>query len=188
MLHSVNYFNAMKKTLLLFAFIFTVNYTLKAQEKHAFFTSSLNFTFALNENYVLFEPDDNENMFKFSAIFIRTGFGYQFNNRWAGIVNLGYDHHPKFGLNAVPMYGTLRYTISRDDDDRFFTQASFGNMWRPSKNFENGNYYALGLGMQISNSSRWLTVLHLDFHRKKITNFKNGNLDSVSLGLGFTFL
>ncbi|WBX73968.1 hypothetical protein PG913_01620 [Tenacibaculum pacificus] len=178
----------MKKILFIFAIIFTVNQSLKAQEKKVFFTSSLNFTFSLNENYVLFNPDDGENALKFSAIFVRTGFGYKFAERWATIVNLGYDHHPKFSLNAIPIYGTLRYNIDQDDDDSFFTEASYGNIWRPSSKFEDGKYYAFGLGVQISNSSRWLTVIRLDFHRKKITNFKNGNLDSISLGLGFTFL
>lgn len=178
----------MKKILLILTIILTVNQSLKAQEKKVFVTGSLNFTFALNENYVLFQPDDGENLLKFSAIFVRTGFGYKFAKRWATIVNLGYDYHTKFNLNAIPMYGTLRYNIDQDDDDSFFTEASFGNMWRPSHRFENGKYYALGLGMQISNSSRWLTVIRLDFHRKKIAYFKNGALNSLSSGVGFTFL
>jgi len=177
----------MKKLLLILIIFITGNLSLKAQEKRPFFTGALNFTFALNDNYVLFEPDDDEQLLEFSAILTRFGLGYQFDKRWAGIINIGYDHHTKFNINAIPMFGTLRYNISEDGYDTFFTQASFGNLWRPSDKYENGKYYAFGLGIQIDGSKRWHTVVHLDFHRKKIAEFKNGNLDSVSLGIGFTF-
>ncbi|MGB1041997.1 MAG: hypothetical protein ACPGU6_01255 [Tenacibaculum sp.] len=178
----------MKKTLLL-VFVLICSFSLQAQDKkgHPFFTGTLNFTFALNENYVLFEPDDDEELLEFSALMTRFGIGYQFDEKWAGIVNIGYDHHTRFDINAIPMFGTLRYNISKDGNDSFFTQASYGNLWRPSDKYENGKYYALGIGAQIGGSGKWHAVIHLDFHRKKINHFKNGNLDSVSLGIGFSF-
>lgn len=177
----------MKKLLLLIAVISLVNLSLNAQEKRPFFTGSLNFTFALNKNYVLFEPDDDNELIEFSALMTRFGVGYQFDKKWAGIINIGYDYHTRFGINTIPMFGTLRYNISEDGYDSFFTQVSYGNLWRPSNKYENGKYYAFGIGTQIGGSKRWHAVVHLDFHRKKISNFKNGNLDSVSLGIGFSF-
>lgn len=61
----------MKKLLLLIAVILLVNLSLNAQEKRPFFTGSLNFTFALNKNYVLFEPDDDNELIEFSALMTR---------------------------------------------------------------------------------------------------------------------
>ena len=179
----------MKKLLLLFTITLAISLKVGAQNeiKRPFFTGTLNFTFALNENYVLFEPDDNEELLKFSALMTRFGIGYKFARKLNGILNIGYDHHTRFDINAIPMFGTLRYNISEDGYDTFFTQASFGNLWRPSNKYENGKYYALGIGAQIGGSGKWHTIVHLDFHRKKISHFKNGNLDSISLGIGFSF-
>tara|TARA_R110001606_G_scaffold103422_1_gene226137 strand:+ start:892 stop:1125 length:234 start_codon:yes stop_codon:yes gene_type:complete len=73
-----------------------------------------------------------------------------------------------------------------DADDTFFISTSYGKMWRPSSEYEDGNYYGLGIGWQIAGEGRWNTVVKIDFHRKKIANFKKGNLDSVSLGIGFS--
>lgn len=67
----------------------------------------------------------------------------------------------------------------------FFTEARYGKMWTPSSNYRDGNYY--GLGLQIAGEKRWNTILRLDFHRKAIMGFKNNRIDSVSLGIGFSF-
>lgn len=178
----------MKKTLLVLCVLLRMQ-TLSAQDnfKKPFFTGDINFTFGLNENYVLFEPDDGEELLEFSALMVRLGVGYQFNKRWLASFNFGYDHHSRFGISAIPTYGALRYNISVDGLDTFFVESGYGRMWRPSNRYKDGNYYKLGVGTQIAGEGRWNVVLKLDFHRKKIAGFKHGNLDSISLGVGFSF-
>jgi hypothetical protein len=60
-------------------------------------------------------------------------------------------------------------------------------MWRHSSKYPDGNYYTFGVGWQINTGSRWKPVIHVKYHRKKIVGFENGNLDSISLGIGFAF-
>ena len=62
----------MKKLLLLILLFTTLIATSQTKEKGSFFNANVNLTFALNENYVLFEPDGGENMLDFSAVFIKT--------------------------------------------------------------------------------------------------------------------
>ena len=173
------------KKLLLFTFLLTssLNFAQK-NKKGPFFSTNLHLTFALNENYVLFEPDDGENMLDFSAVFIRSGFGYQFNKHIESSINFGLDFHTRFRIQAIPSYINLQYNLITNDDFKFFVNGSYGNLWKPSSNFEKGKYHGFGVGFQGNNSDTNI-VIRLDFHRKQIDNFKNGNLDSVSLGIGF---
>ena len=149
----------MKKTLLLLCFFIAIQQSYSQEKiRKPFFTGSLNFTFALNENYVLFAPDDGESMLDFSAIFLRTGFGFQFD---------------------------VQYNLFSDGDTSFFINSSYGSLWKPSSNFEEGTYFAVGVGLQKNRNEGSDFILRLDVHRKKIAGFKNGNLDSISLGIGF---
>lgn len=152
-----------------------------------FFTGSVNLTFAVNENYVLFQPDDGESLFEPVAVLVRGGFGYQFNRRFAASLHAGFDHHWKFGINTIPTYGTLQYNIVEDIGDTFFIETSYGKLWRPSHKFSDGNYYGVGIGWQIAGEKRWNTIIKLNYHRKSIQSFKNGYLNSVSIGVGFSF-
>ena len=90
-------------------------------------------------------------------------------------------------MSAFPVYSSLKFNITEDEDDTFFMEMSFGKMWRPSNKYPDGNYYGFGLGTQIAGENRWNTVVRLDFHRKGLVGFENNRLDSVSLGIGFTF-
>ena len=60
-------------------------------------------------------------------------------------------------------------------------------MWTPSSNYPDGNYYGIGLGIQAGGEDRLNTLFRIDFHRKGIVGFKNNKLDSVSIGIGFSF-
>ena len=60
-------------------------------------------------------------------------------------------------------------------------------MWRPTNRYSDGNYYGFGLGTQISTSERTNVIVKLDFHRKEIAGFDNNRIDSISLGIGFSF-
>jgi len=173
------------KKLVLTLFLFTsLLATAQKNNRTPFFTGSLSTTFAINPNYTI-NNDDEETLLEPASILLRIGFGYQLNRRWLASFHTGYDHHIRFGINAIPTYGKVTYNIVEDEGDAFFISTSYGKMWRPSANFENGKYYGLGVGWQIASEGRWNTTVKIDFHRKKIVNFKKGNLDSVSIGLGF---
>ena len=175
----------MRKILLSLLLFITLLGSAQKKEKGSFFATNAHLTFALNENYVLFEPDDGENMLDFSAIFIRTSFGHRFNKNIEASINFGLDFHTRFKTQAIPSYVNLQYNLLHGDAFILFANGSYGTLWSPSSNFEKGKYHGFGIGLQ-GNDERHLNVsIRLDFHRKRIDNFKNGNLDSVSLGIGF---
>ena len=175
----------MKKALLALL-LFTATFAMSQERvKKPFFTGSLSTTLAINPNYTI-NNDDEETLLEPASILLRLGFGYQLNKRWLASFHTGYDHHLRFDINAIPTFGKLTYNILEDADDTFFISTSYGKMWRPSSKFENGKYYGLGIGWQIAGEGRWNTLIKIDFHRKKIADFKKGNLDSVSLGIGFS--
>ena len=163
--------------------------TLFSQKKigRPFFVGSTNLTFAVNENYVLFDSEDDETFLVPSAIFFRVGFGYEFKRRVAIAFNSGFDYHWNYAVSAFPTYVSLKYNITETDDDAFFTEVRYGKMWTPSSNYPDGKYYGIGLGVQVAGEKRWNTILRLDFHRKGIIGFENNRLDSVSFGIGFLF-
>ena len=178
----------MKKLLLLTLFFCSTS-TLFSQDKigRPFFTGDVNFTLGINEDYEIGSDDDNGPLVVPSALLFRIGFGYEFKRKVAIAFNTGFDYHWNYAVSAFPTYGSLKYNISESDDDVFFTEVRYGKMWTPSTNYPDGNYYGLGLGVQIAGEERWNTVLRLDFHRKAIYGFENNRLDSVSFGIGFSF-
>lgn len=174
----------MKKILLSVLLLTSIIANSQENTKQPFFTGSFSTTLAINPNYTI-NNDDEETLLEPASLLLRIGFGYQLNNRWAVSFNTGYDHHLRFGINAIPTFGKVQYNISVDSGDAFFVATSIGKMWRPSSAFEDGNYYGFGLGWQIAGMKRTNTIIKIDFHRKKIADFKKGNLDSISLGIGF---
>ncbi len=177
----------MKKTVLSLLLFTTLIATSQTKEKGPFFNANVNLTFALNENYVLFEPDDGENILDFSAVFIRTGFGYRFNKRIESSINFGLDFHTRFNIQAIPSYLNLQYNVIANEEFKIFVNGSYGNLWKPSSNFEKGKYHGFGIGFQGNDGySKTNLVFRIDFHRKRIADFKDGNLDSVSLGIGIS--
>lgn len=171
---------------LIFTFIFSIQVLSQEKLGNPFFTGSSSLSFAINENYTL-DPDDGEPLIIPTAIFLRLGFGYEFKKRVAISFNAGFDYHWNYATSAFPTYGSLRFNITEDEDDTFFTEISYGKMWRPSDKYPDGNYYGFGIGTQVAGEKRWNTIIRLDFHRKGILGFENNKLDSISLGIGFTF-
>ncbi|RBW55295.1 hypothetical protein DS884_16840 [Tenacibaculum sp. E3R01] len=176
----------MKKLLLISLITLTTSSFSQNDKAHPFFTGSLSTTFGINQQYKINE-EGNGPFIVPKSILLRTGFGYQFNKRWASSINVGYDHHFSYAINSIPAFASLRYNFIRNSSDAYFIETSYGQMFRLSKKFSNGNYYKVGLGMLSISNNRWNGLLRLDFHRKKIAGFKNGNLDSVSIGFGFSF-
>ena len=164
----------MKKLAL--SIFFIVSFTAFSQENlkklgRPFFTGSANFTLGINENYSLFN-DDDETFLVPSALFLRVGFGYEFFERVSLSVNGGFDFHWNYATSAFPTYGTLRFNITEDGGDAFFVETSYGKMWRPSNNYPNGNYYGVGLGWQIAGESRLNTIVKIDFTEKELLVLK----------------
>lgn len=176
----------MKKIFLLLLFFCVIKISSQEKLGRPFFTGSSSLTFGINEHYTL-DPDDGETLIIPTAIFFRFGFGYEIKRRIAISFNAGFDYHWNYATSAIPTYSSLKYNISEDEDDAFFAEISYGKMWRPSANYPNGNYFGFGIGGQIAGEQRWNTIVRLDFHRKGIIGFENNRLDSVSLGIGFSF-
>lgn len=176
----------MRKLLPLFLF-FSATYMVSQNKLgRPFFTGEVNFSLAVNEYYTI-EPNDGEPLIVPSGLFLRVGFGYEFQRKVALSINAGFDDHWRYDTNAFPTYAVLKYNIFERDDDTFFTEFRYGKMWRPSSFYPDGNYYGFGLGIQAGGEGRWNTIFRIDFHRKGIIGFENDRIDSISLGLGFSF-
>ncbi|WP_435414315.1 hypothetical protein [Polaribacter aestuariivivens] len=178
----------MKIFLLAFIFLFTFQNSI-SQEKlgRPFFTGDVNFTLGINENYTPFDTDDGEALLEPAALFFRVGFGYEFKKRVAISINGGYDFHWNYDVDAFPTYAALKYNITEKDDSNHFIEFRYGKMWTPSSRYPDGNYYGIGLGIQVAGEKHWNTIFRIDYHRKGIVGFKNNRLDSVSFGFGFSF-
>lgn len=160
-----------------------------SQEKvgRVFFLGAVNFTLGINENYQIGPDDDNGPLIVPSALFFRFGLGYEFKNKIAIAFNSGYDFHRNYDVKAFPTYGSLKYNIREKEGDTHFIEIRRGKMWTPSSTYSDGNYYGIGLGIQVAGEERWNTIFRIDFHRKRSIGFENNRLDSVSFGFGFTF-
>ena len=177
----------MKKTLVLIVLLCALQSSSQEKIGRPFFTGDVNFTLGVNEDYKIGPDDDNGPLIVPSALFFRVGFGYEFKRKLAIAFNSGFDYHWNYAVSAFPTYGSLKYNITEKDDDAFFVEARYGKMWTPSSNYPDGNYFGLGIGVQVAGEERWNTVIRLDFHRKGIIGFENNRLNSVSLGIGFSF-
>lgn len=178
----------MIKKLLVSIVLFIVFQT-KAQEKlgRPFIVGDVNFTLGINPDWEGYDRDDDETFLTPAALFFRLGFGYEFKKRLAISVNGGYDLHWLNDVDAFPIYMAFKYNIFEKEDDTFFTELRLGQLFARSPKYPDGNYAAIGVGLQVAGAKRWNTVVRLDFHRKEILGFKNNRLDSVSFGIGFSF-
>lgn len=177
----------MKQSLLLLFSFFIIHNSFSQQKNGAaFFNADFNLTFRINEHFE-FGNDNDETFLVPSATLIRLGFGYEFKKRIAVSFNTGFDFHFPYSILSLPTYVGFQYNIWRRDDDAFFVRINAGKLWRPSKRFSDGDYRAYGIGWKFESDSRWKPTLKLMYHQKKIDGFENGKLESVSLGIGFTF-
>ena len=176
----------MKKLFLILLILFWFNSFSQEKPGRAFVKGNINFVLGINENYSLFE-DDDESLIIPTGVFARVGFGYEFKKRIALSFNTGYDYHWNYAVSAIPTFGNLQFNLWRNGDNVFFTDVSYGKMFRMSKNYIDGNYYGFGFGYQIEGEKRWNTIFRFDLHRKEILGFNNNRLDSFSFGIGFSF-
>jgi hypothetical protein len=178
----------MKRQLLVSVLILFFQFSI-SQEKpgRVFFLGDANFTLGINENYQIGSEDESGPLIVPSALFFRVGFGYEFKRKIAIAFNSGYDLHWNYDVKAFPTYGSLKYNITEKEDNTHFVEIRVGKMWTPSSTYSDGNYFGIGLGIQVAGEERWNTIFRIDFHRKRSVGFENNRLDSVSFGFGFSF-
>lgn len=172
-------------------FIFFVCYTnstfsqIKPEKTNGlFYKISLATSLRINEEYEAFD-DSDETLINPSALFVNNTFGYQFDMRTSIGLNLGYQWHSQQGLNFVPAYLSLRHNVIIDDSN-IFVRGGYGTFLGISKDFEKGNMYKLGLGVQIYGDNYDNSVLFgLDFTRKRFGYNALEGLSSISIFIEF---
>jgi len=139
-------------------------------------------------NYDEYEEDTDWNIIVPRALLLRNGFEVTLNNFVAVGLNLGLDWHEDLDVLAIPYYIDSKFTIGQDDDDKFYIDVGIGKLVKLGKAFERGQYYKVGIGYQISTEKAHSFILNVDFHQKKMEGFENGRLNSLSIGMGMSFL
>ncbi len=152
---------------------------------------TINTTFMANENFGKYDEFSDErdwNIIVPRALMLRNGFDVTVN-RFASVgLNLGLDWHEDLDVLAVPYYIDTKFTILRDGNDRLYFGGGYGKLVKLGKAFERGQYFKTGIGYQAATEKAYSFIINIDFHQKKMENFKNGRLNSLSLGLGMSFL
>ncbi|MDP3313644.1 hypothetical protein [Lutibacter sp.] len=160
-------------------------------QKRAMYNFNVNWTLAYNDNFNIASALNNEEdntFFVAGAFFFRNGVDVEINNFMTIGANIGLDWHPNINLLAIPYYLDTKVAISHVDDDKFYVEVGIGKLLKLGSNFENGDYYKIGLGYNIATGQNFGIVLSTAFHQKKIKNMVNGRLNSFSIGLGIIFL
>ncbi len=149
-----------------------------------FYKISLATSLKINEEYNV-GNDEGETLINPSAYFINNTFGYQFDKRSIIGLNFEYDWHSQQELHFFPTYLSFQYNIIADDDN-VFIRGGYGSLLGISNDFEKGNMYKLGLGVQIVNFDNDDSFLiGLDFTRKRFGYRTLEGLSSVSIFIEF---
>ncbi len=167
-------------------FLFHLGHSQIHEEKTngLFYKISLAATLTINEDYTI-NKDDDETLLNPSAFFINNTVGYQFNKRTLLGLNFEYDYHSQQGLHFFPAYLNLQHNIIADDDN-IFLRAGYGTLIGLSKDFEKGNLYKVGFGVQIFDDDyRNSSLIGIDFTRKRFGYNNLEGLSSVSIFLEF---
>ncbi|WP_298494279.1 hypothetical protein [uncultured Algibacter sp.] len=153
--------------------------------KGLFYKIALSTTLSINKEYTVSNEDDSGPLINPSALFLNNTLGYQLDKRTSIGLNLEYNWHSQQGLHFAPAYVSLRHNIILDDDN-FFIRGGYGRLLGISKDFEKGNMYKLGLGIQIfDNNYRNSSLIGLDFTRKRFGYNKLEGLSSLSIFIEF---
>lgn len=152
---------------------------------------TVNTTFMANENFGKYDEYAEErdwNIILPRALLIRNGFDVTVNHFVSVGLNLGLDWHEDLDVLAVPYYIDTKFTMLRDDNGRLYIGGGYGKLVKLGKAFERGLYFKTGIGYQATTEKAHSFIINIDFHQKKMENFENGRLNSLSLGLGMSFL
>ena len=152
---------------------------------------TVNTTFMANENFGKYDEFSDEldwNIIVPRALMLRNGFDVTLNQFMSVGLNLGLDWHEDLDVLAVPYYIDSKFSILKDGNDRLYIGGGYGKLVKLGKAFERGQYYKAGIGYQVATEKAHSFIINIDFHQKKIENFENGRLNSLSVGLGMSFL
>lgn len=149
-----------------------------------FYKISLGTTLTINEDYTLFNEDD-QTFLNPSALLLNNTVGYQFDKRSLIGLNLEYNYHSKQGLHFLPVHLNFQYNVF-DFDDKIFIRGGYGKLIKVGNVFEKGTLYKVGFGAQLYDENyknSWL--IGLDFSRKRFGYRQTEKLSSVSIFLEF---
>ncbi|MFD0834459.1 hypothetical protein ACFQ0I_01680 [Mariniflexile aquimaris] len=178
----------MKPFYVIFCIIFFVSLSSNSQiEKEKtngiFYKISLATTLSINEDYVAFDEDDSSTLIEPSALFLNNTIGYKFDQRTMLGLNFEYNWHSKQGLHFFPTYLNLQHNILVDDTS-LFVRGGYGTLLGMGKQFEKGNMYKIGLGIESVDINNAI-LFGLDFSRKRFGNHNLEGISSVSIFLEF---
>ncbi len=179
----------MKHFYLLFCLLFSLSHLCYSQIREEktnglFYKISLATTLTVNENYTI-NTDDDETLLNPSAFFFNNTVGYQFDKRTMLGLNLEYDYHSQQGLHFLPAYLNFQHNVIADDDN-VFVRFGYGTLLGLSRDFEKGNLYKIGTGVQIFDDDyRNSILIGVDFTRKRFGYRTLEGLSSVSIFLEF---
>jgi hypothetical protein len=151
----------------------------------------LNITFMANENfgnYNEYEDETDWDIIVPRALLLRNGFDVTLNNFVTLGLNLGLDWHQDLQVLAIPYYIDLKFTILKGGNNKLSIGGGIGKLVKLGKAFERGKYYKVGIGYQIAMDETHQFIINIDFHQKQIQGFENGRLNSLSFGMGMSFL
>ncbi|GAA3595832.1 hypothetical protein Q4Q39_07730 [Flavivirga amylovorans] len=158
---------------------------IRKEKSHGlFYKISLAATLTINKDYNI-NNDEGETFFNPSAVFLNNTVGYQFDKRTSLGLNFEYDYHSQQKLQFFPTYLNLRHNIIVDDEN-IFVRAGYGTLLSLNRNFEKGNIFKAGIGIQIFDQNfRNSFLIGLDFTRKRFEYETLEGLSSVSIFLEF---
>jgi len=151
-----------------------------------FYKISIAGTLAINEDYTV-QTDDDETLVKLNGFFINNTFGLQVDERVSIGLNAGLDFYERQRLKFAPIYLSTHYNFIVDDSN-YFVRGGIGRLVKLGKDYENGTFYKLGLGIQIFDKNfRNSGLVGLDFTRKRFGYREEEKLSSVSIFLEYRF-
>jgi hypothetical protein len=178
----------MKKAIFGFLFLSTL---VAFSQRDVNYNFTINTTFTANDHFGEYDEYLDEvdwDIIVPRAIILRNGFDVKLNNFLTTGINLGLDWHPDLNVLAIPYYLDAKFTLAQSDDDKLYFGGGIGKLLKIGNAFERGEYYKVGMGYQISTENTHSYIINMDFHQKKIANFENGRLNSLSIGFGMLFL
>lgn len=151
----------------------------------------LNTTFMANENFGNYDEYEEERDWDIivpRALLLRSGFDVTLNNFVSVGLNLGLDWHRDLQVLAIPYYIDSKFNMLKGGNNKLYIGGGIGKLIKLGNAFERGKYYKVGVGYQSALDETHNFIFNIDFHQKKIDGFDNGRLNSLSLGLGMSFL
>lgn len=115
--------------------------------------------------------------------------GYQFSDKWAAGLQIGYAHHYNDGakINAFNFPPYARYTVGKVGIVSFIVDGGFGFSSLKEKNSDSATAWEIGLkpGVKVQLAPQLHFVAHLGFLGYRDND--HGALAFGSQGLGFAF-